>query len=290
PFVHLQILLIYILILYLENQVTNVNSIPNNQCPENESFSNENTNLTSGIADLNGPAVDISNSSILIYCKGCKKNCSSDLFHDPIRNKSFKRCNDCRRRDYDRRHPENFQALPNPRPQQSIALPHNPQSVATINTAIDNAYIYCRKCRNNCPPEFFTNPVSNFPHATCLDCRTLDHTRRFPTVFEPIPNQGPSDYIEDIDDVNEEEVNQLAANIGMFEIVEEEVFNGPVPEEAPLGDDPVFMLSQIQSREFRIHDEIQRRLQADEEVDGKIPKKIRSCYIELIIKKGLITQ
>ena len=114
-------ILIYILILYLENQVTNVNSIPNNQCPENESFSNENTILTSGVADLNGPAVDISNSSILIYCKGCKKNCSSDLFHDSIRNKSFKRCNDCRRRDYDRRRPENFQALPNPRPQQSIA-------------------------------------------------------------------------------------------------------------------------------------------------------------------------
>ena len=76
----------------------------------------------------------------------------------------------------------------------------------------------------------------------------------------------------------------MAANIGMFEIVEEEIFNGPVPEEAPLGDDPVFMLSQIQSREFRIHDEIQRRLQADEEVDGKIPKKIQFYYIVLKIK------
>ena len=65
----------------------------------------------------------------------------------------------------------------------------------------------------------------------------------------------------------------MAANIGMFEIVEEEVFNGPVPEEAPLGDEPIFMLSQLQSREFRNHDEIQRRLQADEEANGKNPEK-----------------
>ena len=78
-------------------------------------------------------------------------------------------------------------------------------------------------------------------------------------------------------------MEQLAANIGMFEIVEEEVFNGPAPEEAPLGDDPIFMLSQIQSREFRNHDEIQRRLQAEEEENGKITEKIRSYYIVLII-------
>ena len=79
--------------------------------------------------------------------------------------------------------------------------------------------------------------------------------------------------IKDIDDANDEEVERLAANIGMFEIAEEEVFNGPVPEEAPLGDDPVFMLSQLHSTEFRNHDEIQRRLQADEENNGKIPEK-----------------
>ncbi|KHJ35419.1 hypothetical protein EV44_g2941 [Erysiphe necator] len=54
----------------------------------------------------------------------------------------------------------------------------------------------------------------------------------------------------------------------MFEIVEEEVLNGPVPEEAPLGDDPIFMLSQILSRGFKNHDEIQRRLQADEDANG----------------------
>ena len=70
----------------------------------------------------------------------------------------------------------------------------------------------------------------------------------------------------------------------MFEIVEEEVINGPVPEEAPFGDDPIFMLSQIHSREFRNHDEIQRRLQADEERNGKIPEKISFLYFMLIIK------
>ena len=89
--------------------------------------------------------------------------------------------------------------------------------------------------------------------------------------------------IKDIDDANDEEVERLAANIGKFEIAEEEVFNGPVPEEAPLGDDPIFLLSQIQSREFRNHDEIQRRLQAEEEENGKITEKIRSYYVVLII-------
>ena len=80
--------------------------------------------------------------------------------------------------------------------------------------------------------------------------------------------------IKDVDDADDEEVEQLAANIGMFEIVEEENFNGPVPEEAHLGDDPIFMLSQVQSREFRNHDEIQRRLQEYEEANGKFPEKI----------------
>ncbi|KHJ33005.1 hypothetical protein EV44_g4969 [Erysiphe necator] len=136
-----------------------------------------------------------------------------------------------------------------------------------MNAVTEIANVFCRMCKKNCP-ESFSNPASNTPHVTCLDCRTRNHTRRFPTVFEPIPNQGPSDFIEDVDDANDEEVNQLAANIGMFEIVEEEVFNGPVPEEATTGNDPIFMISQLQSREFRNHDEIQRRLQADENANG----------------------
>ncbi|KHJ32512.1 hypothetical protein EV44_g5924 [Erysiphe necator] len=137
-----------------------------------------------------------------------------------------------------------------------------------MNSVTEIATVYCRMCKKNCSPELFANPASNSSYATCLDCRTQDHNRRYPTVFDPIPTQRSSDNLEDIDEANDEEVEQLAANIGMFEIVEEEVFNGPIPEEAPLGDDSIFKLSQLQSTEFRNHDEIQRRLQADEEANG----------------------
>ena len=74
--------------------------------------------------------------------------------------------------------------------------------------------------------------------------------------------------VDDLYDVSDDDVANLAADIGRFEMEEVEVFNGPVPEEAPLGDDPIFLYSQLQSREFRNHDEIQRRLQANEETSG----------------------
>lgn len=50
--------------------------------------------------------------------------------------------------------------------------------------------------------------------------------------------------------------------------MEEEVFNGPIPEETPMGDDPILMLSQLQSKKLWNLDENQRRLQADEEANG----------------------
>ncbi|KHJ30202.1 hypothetical protein EV44_g1318 [Erysiphe necator] len=246
---------------------------PNNQCPPNENLIAEDINLVHGSAVTDGPSLNIPDNLTFVLCKGCKKNCHPDLFHDPIRNRSFKQCSDCRRRDFNRRHSESLQDRPTSRPQHTSALPLNPTNVVPFNAVIDTAYINCRMCRNDCSSELFANSASNSLYATCLDCRTRDHARRYPTIFEPIPNQGLSDYIEDFDDADDEEVNQLAANIGMFEIVEEEVFNGPVPEEAPLGDEPIFMLSQLQSREFRNHDEIQRRLQADEEANGKNPEK-----------------
>ncbi|KHJ34875.1 hypothetical protein EV44_g3309 [Erysiphe necator] len=125
-------------------------------------------------------------------------------------------------------------------------VPVNAQSDDTLNSA-----------RNIC------QLTSTSLYATCFDCRKQEHARHFPTVFEPLPIQRPSDYLEDVD-VNEEKVDQIAAKIGLFDIEEEEVFNGPFPEEAPIWDDPIFLFSQLQSREFRNHDEIQRRLQADE--------------------------
>ncbi|KHJ35920.1 hypothetical protein EV44_g2443 [Erysiphe necator] len=250
------------------NQNIGVNDNPNSHCPPTENLITEDINLVYENAGTNGPSISIPDNIISVHCKGCRKNCHPDLFYDPIRNRSFKQCSDCRRRDYNRRHPESLQERPDSRLQHPSALPLNPPTVVSSNAVTDAAYIYCRMCRNNYPSESFANPASNSLYATCSDCRSLQHDRRFPTVFETITNQGLSDIIEEVDEANDEEVEELAANIGMFEIVEEEVINGPVPEEAPFGDDPIFMLSQIHSREFRNHDEIQRRLQADEERNG----------------------
>lgn len=70
-------------------------------------------------------------------------------------------------------------------------------------------------------------------------------------------------------DASDDEVANLAADIGRFELDEVEVFNGPVPEEAPMGDDPVFILSRLQSEEYRAHDQIQERLQIEGLCEGK---------------------
>ncbi|KHJ34450.1 hypothetical protein EV44_g3390 [Erysiphe necator] len=250
----------------INNQVI-VNTIPNNQCSDDGNMIIENTNVAFGNANFIDPSFHNPNDSNLIHCKGCKTNRNPTSFYDSVRNRSFKRCHNCRRRDYDRRHPESLRDQPDTRPQQTISLSLYPPSVEPFNAVTDTVNVRCRKCRKNYPSELFANPGSNSLYATCLDCRTEEHARRYPTVFEPTTIQGPSEYL-DVDDADDEEVEQLAANIGMFEIVEEENFNGPVPEEAPLGDDPIFMLSQIQSREFRNHDEIQKRLQADEEING----------------------
>ena len=77
-------------------------------------------------------------------------------------------------------------------------VPLNPPTVVSSNAVTDAAYIYCRMCRNNYPSESFANPASNSLYATCSDCRSLQHDRRFPTVFETITNQGLSDIIGNI--------------------------------------------------------------------------------------------
>ncbi|KHJ35685.1 hypothetical protein EV44_g3307 [Erysiphe necator] len=228
----------------------------------------ENNNSVPDVISVPNLLNGISNTSNFIHCKGCKKNCAPEFFTDHARGKTFKQCEDCRQRSYTRRHPQSLYNGPDPLRLPSTTIPVNAQSDTTINVITEIATMFCRMCKKNCAPESFAHENSISPYSTCLDCRTRDRARRFPTVFEPIPTQRPSGNLEDIDDVNDEEVELLAANIGMFEIVEEDVFNGPVPEEAALGDDPIYMLSQIQSREFRNHDEIQRRLQAEEEANG----------------------
>ena len=70
-----------------------------------------------------------------------------------------------------------------------------PPSVEPFNAVTDTVNVRCRKCRKNYPSELFANPGSNSLYATCLDCRTEEHARRYPTVFEPTTIQGPSEYL-----------------------------------------------------------------------------------------------
>lgn len=112
---------IYWLILYLVNQIIDISHIPINQVPGNEGLNNVITNVAFGDAGFNGPSINISENTTLVHCKGCKKNCHPELFHDPIRNRTFKQCTDCRRRDFNRRHPESLLDQQTTRPQDSIA-------------------------------------------------------------------------------------------------------------------------------------------------------------------------
>ena len=70
----------------------------------------ENANIARDIAVLDGAPVNVTSNPNFILCKGCKKKWQPNLFYDAVKNKSFKRCNNCRRRDYIRRHPESLQA------------------------------------------------------------------------------------------------------------------------------------------------------------------------------------
>ena len=194
----------YMLIFYVDNQVIVVDNILNDQCPGNENLMNENSNLADRNAALYDPPINISENSNFIHCKGCKKNCHPDLFHDLIRNKTFKQCTDCRRRCFNRRHPDSRQQPPIACEWENQSfnftnffdkVPLNPPIVSNFDTVVDNTYIYCRKCRKNCPTNLFDNPGSTSLYATCIDCRTQEHARQFPTVFESIPIQGPSEYL-----------------------------------------------------------------------------------------------
>lgn len=115
----------YVLILFLDSQIIDVNHIPNNQCPDNGNLIGANTNLIDENAGFIGPSVNTSDNINFVHCKGCKKNCHPDLFNDPIRNRLFKQCTNCRRRDFNRRHPESLQNQPTTRPQHSIACAYN---------------------------------------------------------------------------------------------------------------------------------------------------------------------
>ncbi|KHJ30960.1 hypothetical protein EV44_g3290 [Erysiphe necator] len=250
------------------NEVIANNNAPDIPSVNNENLSIEITNTAREIAVHEDNTLNITCNTNTTFCKGCRKNCHPSLFYDDIRNKSFKQCSDCRRRVYARRHPEMLQPQTNSEHLLPTGMPINLPSYNAVNLVTDTAPILCRKCKKTCPPESFANSSSNSLYATCLDCRSQQHERRYPTVFEPTSLQHPINNNDDLYDVSDDDVVNLAADIGRFELEEVEVFNGPVPEEAPLGDDPIFLYSQLQSREFRNHDEIQRRLQADEEING----------------------
>lgn len=92
---------------YLDNEIIDVFNDSNNLCPNIDNISSDNIILEHSTLNIN-----IENRAILIYCKGCKKSCDPNLFNDPIRNKTFKQCGDCRQRDYARRHPVPMHAHP----------------------------------------------------------------------------------------------------------------------------------------------------------------------------------
>ena len=75
-------------------------------------------------------------------------------------------------------------------------------------------------------------------------------------------------WTDDLYDASDDEVTNLAADIGRFELDAVEVFNVLIPEEALMGDDPVFILSRLESQEYRAHDHIQERLQAEEQSES----------------------
>lgn len=70
-------------------------------------------------------------------------------------------------------------------------------------------------------------------------------------------------------DASDEEGVNIGADIGHFEVVEPDVPNGPVPEKARTDTEPIFYLSQHESREFRHVTELHQHLEAEEEEDGE---------------------
>ncbi|KHJ30471.1 hypothetical protein EV44_g3369 [Erysiphe necator] len=249
----------------ISTEIISETNLLNTLRPNNELSIVENSNLDQDNNVFDGPIINPSSYITSTYCKGYKKYCHPSLFYDHTRNRNFKQCSDCRQRNYTRRYPNAVPAQSVAQASANVHLPVEIKSNPPIHTVPNNCLRTCTKCRKSNPFSLFANSNDSSLLYTCNNCRARLHARRFPTAFEPTQIQRENEILDNIYDAGDEEINELLANIGLSVIEKEEVFNGPVPEEAPIGDDPIFVISQLQSREFRNHDEIQRRLQVDEE-------------------------
>lgn len=143
--------------------------------------------------DTNNVVSDINfnSNTNFVHCKGCRKDCAPALFTDLNRGTLFKQCLDCRYRSHIRRHPEASLARVVNEPRIAINLNETPERDNASNIIVNTDKLYCAKCKRNCPAYLFNNNSANTFHATCCDCRRRDLSRRYPTVFEPIPTQLP---------------------------------------------------------------------------------------------------
>ncbi|KAF5196988.1 hypothetical protein FRX31_013425, partial [Thalictrum thalictroides] len=173
----------------------------------------------------------------LVYCNCCKRNCDSNLFTGRIRGKTYKSCSDCRLRDSNRRRPHENRAMIN----AATRLP------LEINTGMK----YCAKCKKHCSSESFASELNNSTFTTCIDCRTLDRTRRYPPIFSTTHTDlnimHPLGIEEDIYDASDDENTNLDENLRVPG--DEDV----VGEEAIGNDEPIIFISHTDTREYDHH-------------------------------------
>lgn len=127
--------------------------------------------------------------------------------------------------------------------------------------------MYCTKCKKNCPSHFFANDLQISTFTTCIDCRTLDHTRRFPPLF-PITDTnlntmnplGQWRYRRSLKFANysvgiEEDIYDASDNENT-NIDDTSRVHGDVDvvgEEAVGNDEPVIFISHTDTREYENH-------------------------------------
>ncbi|KHJ33944.1 putative iron-regulated protein [Erysiphe necator] len=206
----------------------------------------------------------------LIYCKGCKANCDSDLFIDPIKNKIHKQCSNCRFRGYARRHPEIIQAQP-----FGTQIYTNEASLNAYDTVASNTVfttdsnivpitanmeadtnnidpylikisgltanlvmpnlIYCKGCKCNCDSDLFIDPIKNKIHKQCSNCRFRSYARRHPEIIQaqPVETQIYTNEAVEGSKYDFTDINAIikGIEIGQTNINEAVISNETVPHE-----------------------------------------------------------
>ncbi|POS82647.1 hypothetical protein EPUL_004006, partial [Erysiphe pulchra] len=186
--------------------------------------------------------LDMETNTDLTFCNVCKQNRATSLFNGPIHGKIYQSCSICRLQVHNRQHPLNIQA--------PITL--------EPNIDINRSMMYCSMCKKNCPSDLFINDTPNSPFSTCSNCRSLQHSRRFPSIFSTRPlklnTMFPLSQEQDIYDASDDENNDLDAQVMSPD--NQEV----VGDEALANDEPVIILSHTDSREYAAHMRVREAL------------------------------